>query len=339
MCAPPPSGLYLQCYLDAGTGVTLDDLARIADRAHAVGMPGIALHAGPRRLLKRWSAYAPKVTSRGLLALAAWGLDGRTDDDGTALTASEKGDLCGELLLRPDCAAGLLDAEGRWDARGSPGTDMNEGGALTLSYALRCKAPTALVGDQPWFAIESHGDVRPRPLPLGQGGDFVGFPVDEFATVITWMRFPQAYCNDFVEAFGNDRYARVTAWMERDWTKVEVALKRDGLLRPRGVTLQGYGWRLRDLVHALLEYSVRRNQPVPLWCEPSPSEDTWCALRFVQQLVALGHAGIGIDPREAVRAFQRTYNRTAPETKKLDEDGYAGIRTLTSAGCWPPAAA
>ena len=71
------------------------------------------------------------------------------------------------------------------------------------------------------------------------------------------------------------------------------------LMRPLYVTLQAYRWKLHEQVHALLDRCVRPNAPLILWCDPWPDAVTLAAVKIVQILLRDGHAGPGVDAREA----------------------------------------
>jgi hypothetical protein len=310
---PPliPPGPYLQIYRDAIRGRTpqekRDKLARYCDRIRDLGLPGVIFHGFCRDLCRNWIGLAKLADDRQLVAMSAWGLDGSQDDDGSTLTPAEKGQCIGEVLANVSCAAGFADAEGAWDSCTGPDDGTGEQGALVMGNEIRKRAKRALLGDQPWFAIDSHGGLRQRPRPLGSGGPFAGFPVDEFSSYVD-MHFPQAYANDFTREYGKARYPRVFGWMERDWRKIERVFDPLGLRRPRGVTIQGYGWRAHDLCDCLLGWWVRRQQPMPIWVEPWPDEVTIQCIRGVQKLLVEGFAGPGIAPVDAVRAWQEDAN-------------------------------
>lgn len=326
---PPPPGVYLQIYRTALEGDRARALAAVCRTAASLGCPGIVLHGFPRELWASWDYESSVVAAHGLLALASWGEDLTVDNNGTRLTADKKGGLAGEVLVRATCTAGLIDAEGAWDTMTGLDDDTSESGALVLGASLRAFAPDAWVGDQPWFAIASHGHARAVPRPLGQGGPFAGFPSDEFASFLNWGRFRQAYCNDFKRQFGDERYAKIFAWMDRDWTDHDALLATDGLSRPLRVTLQGFGWVPQHLAHAVLTYAVCLQQPVILWCEPAPSEDTIAVLTGVRILQEQGFAGPGTDARAAVRMFQQSANTYG---EGLVEDGWMGRQTLAALG-------
>jgi len=333
-CVRP--GIYLQIYRGKITGSPqkkLDTYKRYCDDIRVLGLPGVVWHGFPHELTHNWDQIARIATERGLLALAAWGLDGSIDEDNTRLTAREKGLLVGEVVARPNCKAGLSDAEGQWDSTVDANDDMNESGALEFGSAMREKAPLAIIGSQPWFALDSHGELRRTPRPLGAGGPFAGFPVDEFrAMASNWFDFPQAYANNFTSQWGERRYEKTFAWMERDWTHIEPALEAAGIARKRSITIQGYGWSPRSLSHCLLDWWTKRQLPVIVWSEPWPEPLTLRVIRGVSLLIARDFAIPGIDPRDAARAYQIDYNRTAPVGKKLDEDGWMGEKTLRSLG-------
>lgn len=264
------------------------------------------------------------------MVLASWGLDGSSDEDGSWLTAAEKGTLVGQVLADPYCRAGLLDAEGQWDSKTGPSDDMDENGALVLGAAIRKVAPNALVGDQPWFAIDSHGSVRSKPQPISSGSVFQGFPVDEFATSINWRRFRQAYCNNFTKRWGVDRYRKVFSWMEKDWSSVDRALSTQGLSRPLGVTIQGYGWVLHHLVDCILTEVFFKGQEVIIWCDPLPDTTTMNALFIVQKLIREGFAQNGVSAKTIVSSYQKHYNSSPSKRVTLDVDGWAGKNVLES---------
>jgi hypothetical protein len=291
---------------------------------------GVVLHGFPRELTKNFITWAKPIREAGWLTLASWGLDGATDDDGSRLTAAEKGSLVGQVLVDPYCRAGLLDAEGQWDSDTGADDDMDESGALALTAALRKVAPNALVGDQPWFAIDSHGSVRKKPQPIDKGSVFQGFPVDEFAACINWRRFRQAYCNNFTKQWGVNRYSKVFSWMEKDWKIVDDALRTQNLSRPLGVTIQGYGWVLHHLVDCILTEVVTKSQEVIVWCDALPDATTMNALFIVQRLDQEGFLQTGRPSKEIVSDYQRKYNQRSDKKTTLVVDGWAGTNTLSS---------
>lgn len=323
-------GVYLQLYRGAIRGNTIqarrERLARyvreIAGMRAQGLVEGVVFHGFCEDLRDSWPRLEALAEAHGVPAGASWGLDSRD------LSARTKGDLVGQVLAAQKCRFGLLDAEGQWDSDLGPADDMDEQGALELGEALRRRAPSARVGDQPWYAIEAHGDVRRTARPMGQGGVFRGFPVDEFAVVCDLGRFRQAYIYNAQGAFYRSTFER----MDREWTNITPALAAEGLDRPLYVTLQAYRWKLHEQVHALLDRCVRPNAPLILWCDPWPDAVTLAAVKIVQILLREGCAGPGVDARDAVRAWQRSYNATAPENAKIAVDGWAGEDTACAMG-------
>jgi hypothetical protein len=328
------SRVFLQIYRHALAGRTQAD--RIKTLTKFVGnaatrkdqalnvVGGIVLHGFPRELRRNWDTWSKELIDRGWPALASWGVDGQTDDDGTALTAVEKGECIGEILALSSCSAGLIDAEGQYDSDKGPEDETDESGALRMMSKIRSIAPTKPLGDQPWFAIDSHGELRKTPKPIEAGGVFAGFPVDEFAKDINWARFRQAYLNNFTRQLGDRRYKRIFDWMDRDWGRITPALRSAGLERTLALTIQGYGWRLHDLVHCILREIATRKNEIIIWCDALPDETTLQALRIVSALLKGGFVVEGASPEDIVRRFQEAYNASDVKKKTLVVDGLAG---------------
>jgi len=317
--APPP-GVYVQVWVARLPKASRErDLAAFASKAKRDGLHGIVVHGFPRGLPGEWPKLVRVVEEAGLLPLAAFGLDGTKDEDGTPLTAAEKGECVGAVAADARCRGVYLDAEGRWDQGKEPD-------ALALGEALRKAAPRAWVGDQPWFAIDVHGELARTALPNDRGGVFRGFPVDEFAVkAVNGDRARQAYWANFTRQHGGDAYERVIARMERDWAKIRPAMQARGLARTEAVTIQGYGHdRLGDLVHCVLDWAFNRQTRVVVWCEPLPTPLAYAALVAAERLASLGFAGPGVDPEHAVRAAQASLGAHV--------DGVAGPETLRALG-------
>lgn len=319
-----PSGFFLQVYRGAVRGNHALELPKIVRTAKQYGFSGIVWHGFPRELLRNWPKTAKYALDLGLPSYASWGLDSAKDNDGTRLTAGEKGNLIGSVLAQSTCSGGLLDAEGQWDSELGPTDDMGEAGALELGLSLRRVAPLGLVGDQPWYAIDSHGELRTEARKLASGNVFAGFPVDEFAKhAVNWCRARQAYI------YGADKdpnaYERTFARMEREWARIRPAMEKAGLTRPETVTLQGYAWDavLSDLVDALVDWRWNRDQPVFVWAHGLPTPPFLRALHCAQTLGELGFAKPGVLPRAAIRAFQTAHG--------LKADGLAGTLTIARA--------
>lgn len=314
------------------------NLRRVVVQAANLGLTHVCFHGFPRELRDMWDGLALLAADAGIQALASWGLDGETDG-GKPFTGRAKGALIGEVLAKPSCKAGLLDAEGRWDDadKGVSGDVTDRNDALELGIALRAKAPQALVGDQPWFAIDSHGEVRRKPVTDRQDV-FAGFPADEFGRVTNWRRFRQAYCNQasFKRQWGTTRYEKVFGWMERDWAKLELPFRQAGLPFDLGVTIQGYGWEdcPSDLIHCVLDTCVTKGQELIVWCDYAPSALVVAAVQVLNLLRTKGYALLGRTPQEVVRMYQASYNRTSPSVK-LVEDGICGLKTMSTMGVVP----
>jgi hypothetical protein len=324
----PPPGIYPQIYRGSGVfrGTAREKRAQLnayLEEAVQLGVPGVVMHGFPRELGVAWDGLAKLCADHGLRALASWGLDGSKDNDRTRLTPREKGEEIGAILADPRCAAGLLDAEGQWDTDTGPADDMDEAGALELVAAVRARSADGLLGDQPWFAIEAHGDERRTAKPIGLGGTFAGFASDEFATGINWVRATQNYWCDFWKTHGAGAYRYVMDRNATEWATHEASLARLGLVRPRTITVQGYGHDERPwhLVDCLLRY---RDRVVIMWSNPFPTAITTAAMDFVRFLVGEGLAPAGVDAREIVKAFQRSMG--------VDADGFAGRDTFEKAG-------
>lgn len=320
--APPgsiPEGVYIQPYREAIHGDVRAAIERMCDDARALGCPGLAWHGFPQELLAAWDGLARTTAARSLLALAAWGLDGKN------ASAARKGDLVGQLLAKPTCAAGLLDAEGQYDHDDGPADDMDEAGAIALGTALRARAPMALVGDQPWYAMRSHANVRRTAKPIELGGTLAGFPVEEFGLVCNLGRFRQGYIYRKQGLNYRPTYER----MDRDWTAIAPALRAVGVERPLGVTVQGYGWLLHELVDVLIERGVRPGMPVFMWAEPWPDAVALRALRALQWLRREGFVREGRSALDAVRDAQTELNR---QGARLDVDGAFGDASYAAAG-------
>ncbi len=315
-----------------------DKLVRgVAQLKQELDSDSVCFHGFSRELVNAWDRLAALASNNGMQALASWGLDGEQDNDGSRLTGKEKGECIGSVLMRATCAAGLIDAEGRWDSNIGADDVTNESNALAMGEALRAAAPNALVGDQCWFAIDSHGDVRTVPLVAEPQNVFRGFPVDEFARkAVNWFQFRQMYCNEagFKAQWGRTRYEKVRAWMERDWNLIAPAFKRVGLYYNPGITLQAYGWDdcISDLMHCLISFNGEKQQPVIMWCDWYPSPVVIACVRGLEFLKANGYVITGRDAVTAVKLYQSAFNKHAPMNAQLDADGACGEKTLASMG-------
>lgn len=306
-----PAGTWLQLYRGAvhgGRPTLLGYLDACVGLLAEGAIAGVVLHGFPGELERNAASLAVECRTRSLPLAWSWGLDG------TDLSASAKGAAMGRVLAAHPDTWGALDPEGRWDADGGDG--MSERGALEMGAALRALAPAAVLCDQPWPMPDQHGGARAAPQPLGKGGPWQGYPLDELASYVQW-RAPQLYWTNWKQP---DRYRFVCAWSEREWATADKALGPVGLARPRTVTVQGYGhepdpWALAD---ALL---ARRDRPTIMWV--NPSRDCSLAYRVLRAVAALARLGYLVDGRshtDSVRAFQRAAG--------LVEDGLLGAMGL-----------
>lgn len=264
MCARPT--YWIQVYRGAIRGDAAARERKLREYAAwcAEHNVGLVFHGFPRELALAWPKLAMLAKAAGCAYGYAVGLDGRKDNDGSALTVEEKADAVSTFARDPNAAFTLIDAEGQWDSDQGADDDMDLAGAERFCTRLRAKAPAAVLYDQPWFAIESHG----------------GFPSSRFAAIVNG-RLPQCYFNDFPR-LGKDRPAKIWAWMERDWKTHEAwlrAKKSPALVKPRGVTLQAHGWTgIEDQAPALLRKAAATGLPVVIWSEPWPGPTMLAAI-------------------------------------------------------------
>lgn len=318
-------GPWLQLYL--GSMRERDVLAMLRE-AKRLGLPGVLFHGGPRGLERRAASWAKVARDEGVAFGFAFGVDGSKDSDGSALTVDEKGAAISSVLVaHKDAAFSLINAEITWDRDDGPDDDMDEAGALRLGEVIRAWAPDAILGDQPWFAIDSHGEERRNARDIDKGGTFAGFPSDEFAS---WVQFraPQVYFRNFGVS-DPTAYRRVFAWHHRDWSKHDESLARLGLVRPRTYTLQAYGHHVRpqDFVDALLSVHDR---PSILWWDHEYASRwpvTAACLEAAARIEREGHAPAGRSPRDAVRSWQASLGFT-----DRGLDGSCGWGTIERAG-------
>lgn len=306
-----PAGYYPQLWMGA-PAFSYTSLAHQLDAYAALGLPGVVLHAGPRRLAAAWPTFAAAVRARGLLCLAGFGLDGHDDADGTVLTAREKAGCMAAVANDGACAGVVQDAEGQYDD-GEPSTD-DAIDAEALGREFRRLAPAAYVAHQPWFRPTVHWRFRYEAFAI---------EADEVA--------PQVYLNDFIHALGRARY-RVICLEQYPaaWQKLELQrLAKIGQVDPRFPTIQSYAWDdiVPDLVHCLLH-----NPKLFAWSQPYPPPLFLAAVRFVRLLAARGFydAARPATYDAAVLSFQLDYNRTA--ARPIAADNRAGRETFAVAG-------
>lgn len=303
-------GVWPQLWLGS-PAFSYSALAHQLDAYKALGLPGVALHAGPRKMAAAWPMFSGLVTGRGMKCLAAFGLDGHDDIDGTVLTATEKAACMAGIATESACAGIVQDAEGAYDT-GEASTDRAID-AETLGREFRRLAPAAYVTHQPWFKPTVHWR----------------FPYEIFAIEADEVS-PQVYCNDFIGSLGHARYRVIFDEYERAWKTLELQrLARIGQLDARFPTIQSYAWDdiVPDLVDCLLHH------PRCLaWSQPFPPPLFLAAIRFVRVLEAHGFYDAARPETfdGAVIAFQRDYNRTA--ARPIAADNRAGRETLAAAG-------
>lgn len=317
-------GPWLQLYL--GSMKPADVTAMVLE-AKRLKLPGVIFHAGPRSLVRAAPNCAGLARAHDIAFAWAIGADGEEDSDGSRLTVEEKADCLADVCERFAPAFAVVNAESQWDSDKGDDDDMDESGALRMGARFRARCPRVLVIDQPWFAMDSHGEERKIAKPLGQGGTFAGFPSDEFASWVD-ARAPQVYFRNFGSG-DPTAYARVVAWHERDWAKHDASLERLGLVRPRTYTLQAYGHHLRpqDFVDALL--SLRDRASVLWWDHEFIARwpVTAACIEAVNRIVRGGHAPPGRESRDCVRSWQRALGLDGAQL-----DGLCGWGTIERAG-------
>ncbi len=306
-----PNGVWLQVYLASMRGET--DVKNLMQEVKRLKLAGVIFHGGA-------AAVAPAAQwarDEGVTFAFSFGLDGSG-------SGASKGKAIGTFLSSiNDVAFALLDAEGAWDSKPSPDL-TDEANALALGHELRLAAPTLVIGDQPWFAMLSHGHERAEPKPLGEGGTFAGFPSDEFASFLQF-RMPQLYFRNFS---GPNAYNKVRDWHERDWATHDTSLARMQLDRPRSWTLQGYGHRDRpqDLVDVMLR---SRDRLTVLWWD-AQYRDQWAVtatcIEAVQRIIGEDQAPPDRVAIDCVKSWQRSLGM--PE---IQCDGACGWDTLSAA--------
>lgn len=288
-----PPGRYVQIYRGAvrgnGKAEKRASIAAALDRFKALGIKGVIWHGSSTELTPVvFLELAALATARGLLSLAAFG-DGDSDPEGF-------GRRVGAIANLPECVAVVLDMEGVWENEANDKAD-----AVKLGRALREVAPDALVFDQPWPVPNLHSS----------------FPWDETAAFVD-VRAPQWYFNDFKKNFGGQRYQKCLKWFGDSWRVLETKLGAKNLIRPRIMTIQGYGW---DDIFPDLVDCLTKNPTIFIWSEPYPTEQFMKALEVVKKLEVLGFAG-----SDAVLSYQRSTNGA------LQQDNRCGPATLASLG-------
>lgn len=328
-----PAGLYFQIYLDALRASDKRSRLEAFAKSNTAKLPivaGLIGHDFPkRRLLGGFSSDCSSrareiistirsASSGPMIAGLAYGLDGRDDSDSTRLTAREKGERMGAAVAASGAQVLLPNAETQWDSTTGPEDDMNEAGALEMGRALRAITDVVAI-DQPWPMPEQHGDNRKTPKPIGEGGSFAGFPIEEFATWVD-VRAPQFYWANWYRFKLGKAYGDIGAWMEKEWKSVEDGIRKldPKLVKPRTTTVQGYAhdsypWTLAN--HLIRTVTTK---PVIMWCEPTPTASTVEILGVVARVVAEAKDA-NIHPVEMIKRKQAMAN--------LVPDGIVGAKT------------
>jgi|JI10StandDraft_1071094.scaffolds.fasta_scaffold00157_120 hypothetical protein len=311
-------GLYFQLYLDAfRKGDKRRALKEFAESPlMQLGIcTGIVGHDFPKNraiggLSSKFDARAEEIvkticdaTGKKLVAGLAYGLDGSGDHDGTRLTAKEKGQRMGLAVVRSKASVLLPNAETTWDRDEGPEDDMDEAGALEMGREIRAQTNVFTI-DQPWPMPDQHGENRRTPKPIGDGGSFAGFPIDEFGSWVD-ARAPQFYWANWYRFHQGRAYSKISAWMEKEWKTVEDGMRKldPKLIKPRTTTVQGYAhdvypWTLGN--HLIRTVTTK---PVIMWNDPAPTPSTIEIIRVVDRVVSAAREA-GIHPVEQVGRIQ-----------------------------------
>lgn len=265
-----PSGRYIQIYRDKIPGndrsAKLLSLESQLDRYKTLGITGILWHGFTKELTPSvFKPLAKLCSDRGLLALAAFGLDSENPEG--------KGKRIALVANMPECFATVFDMEGDWE---NEKTDKEN--ALAMGNVFRANAPLALAIDQPWPVPTLHWSL---------------FPWEESAMFVD-LRAPQFYVNNYQKLYGGSRYEKCWAWYISAWKKLNERLSKSNLVKPMFPTIQGYGWILSDLIHCLTN-----NPTLFIWSEPYPDEVFMNGLEIEQKLKAIGFTG-----PDAVKNYQ-----------------------------------
>ena len=258
-------------YPKASVSAMLDDLQKAG--AKRIAWHGfVSEHTNGEGLEQALPALIKLASDHGLGSAAAFGLGDAWDH-----RPVEAGESIGRTSLITGCEAVILDAEGAWEDEAA-----DKSRAAKLVKALRGVNPTAYVAHQPWWRPTVH---------------WSSFPWEEFEAGVD-LDAPQVYFNDYASSHGRDRYAWMCrtpdggsgSWGEyhKAWKKLTERLAPKGLVRPRIITIQGYGGNdiFADTVDCLLCYP-----DTIVWSEPFPETYFLRAMRVVKALRERGFTG------------------------------------------------
>lgn len=287
----PVQGYTIQTYRGA-TGYSDKALRALLPEWKEYGVKCVVAHGFTNELtVAKYEAWATPVIAAGLLAGAAFGL-GATNRD----HPDDTGHAMGAVFASALCSLGMVDAEGVYD------NNARQKVALMMTAMRKvCPKGRNWVVDQLWFAILHHPN----------------FPVEEFSAAVD-EHDAQVYVNDFISTYHRTRYPFVMNWYQNEWTKCETErLEPKGLVIPRGITIQGYGWDdiPADCVRCLGSFRSAR-----IWCEPFPSETVMMCMRAVEWFITHGYDTSKI----GVARFQKE--------AKLAIDGDCGFDTMRAMG-------
>jgi hypothetical protein len=255
---PRPPGRSIQPYRGANGYSDARMLSRLA-AWRAAGFRRVYFHGFPGSLtVPVFEAWARTVRGYDLDTGAAFGLGGSVK-----LHPEVVGEAMGRVFAHPYCSVGVVDAEGTYD--NGQGIDQHDS-AKRMGVVVRDHAMHTYILDQPWPIITYHD----------------GFPIAEFSA---WCdeHDSQEYATDFRSSFGVNRWPRLLAWSESAWLRVENDKLKPANVRPRGITVEGYGHD--DVVYDLVD--VFFNYPdANVWCEWEPEESVLMAMRAADMLRA-----------------------------------------------------